>query len=65
MTRNKWFRLLVIGVVVATAFAVYAAFVNCPIDNMSMYFTGKTTTEMGKLLYQYKCPNGHVTWVVQ
>jgi hypothetical protein len=47
----------------ASAFA-YAA-VNCPIENFSMYFTGKTRTEMGKLLYEYKCPNGHVTWIVQ
>jgi len=47
------------------AAAAYAASVNCPIDQMSMYFTGKTTTEMGKLLYEYKCPNGHTNWVVQ
>lgn len=40
------------------------AAINCPIDGMSMYFTGKTKTEMGKLLKQYKCASGHITWVV-
>lgn len=42
-----------------------AASVTCPIDNMSMIFTGKTRVEMGKMLYEYKCPTGHVTWIVQ
>lgn len=44
---------------------MYMNGVECPLDNMSMYFTGKTRTEMGKMLYEYKCPSGHVTWVVQ
>ena len=59
------FKPLFIVAALGMAAAVYAAIVNCPIDNMSMWFTGRTTTEMGKLLYEYKCPNGHTTWVVQ
>lgn len=55
--------LIVISVVLFSAIA-YAS-VTCPIDRMSMYFTGKTTTEMGKLLYEHKCPNGHTTWIVK
>ena len=47
------------------AAGVYAASVECPIDKMSMYFTGKTTVEMGKLLQEYKCGAGHTTWVVK
>lgn len=39
--------------------------VRCPIDNMDMYFTGRTGFEMGKMLQEYKCPMGHTTWVVQ
>ena len=29
---------------------------------MSMYFTGETKTEWGKLLYLNKCPAGHAYW---
>ena len=47
------------------AAAAYAALVTCPIDNMNMIFTGQTTTEMGKMLFQYRCPVGHTAWVVQ
>jgi hypothetical protein len=56
-----------IGTIAALAFAgvAVASSVSCPIDDMSMYFTGKTRTVDGKLLYQYKCPRGHTTWVVQ
>ena len=48
-----------------SAALAYAASVKCPIDKYDMYFTGKTRTEMGKMLYQYKCPNGHIYWIVQ
>lgn len=37
----------------------------CPIDNHSMYFTGNTRVEMGKMLKEYKCAAGHTMWVVQ
>ena len=31
----------------------------CPRDGMSMYFTGRTQIEWGKLLKVYRCPSGH------
>lgn len=37
----------------------------CPIDNSSMYFTGATRIDSGKLLKQYRCLlNDHTVWVV-
>ena len=42
-----------------------AADVTCPIDDFAMYFTGKTKVVSGKMLLQYRCPSGHITWVVQ
>lgn len=57
--------LIATAVAVAVATAAHAQSVNCPIDNYIMYFTGQTRTEMGKMLFQYKCPQGHTTWVVQ
>lgn len=47
------------------ALAYAAGTYYCQLDNTAMYFTGKSRTEYGKLLYQYKCPNGHIAWVVQ
>ncbi len=35
---------------------------NCPSCNMSMYFTGTTQVEWGKLLKLYRCPVGHEYW---
>lgn len=35
---------------------------SCPSCNMSMYFTGGTQVEWGKLMKQYRCPVGHVYW---
>jgi len=37
----------------------------CPIDGGSTYFTGQTKVVSGKLLYQYRCPQGHINWVVK
>ena len=55
-----------LGISLFVAFATaYAMNVICPIDNFSMMWTGQTQTEWGKMLYQYKCPGGHITWVVQ
>lgn len=34
----------------------------CQYDGSSMYFTGKTKSEWGKLLKEYKCPYGHAAW---
>jgi len=54
----------VMAAVASVLFAASAyAFMSCPIDGSSMFFTGKTTTEMGKLLKEYKCASGHTTWV--
>lgn len=64
-TMKKILRPFYAIIVLGLATIVYAASVNCPIDSMSMYFTGNTRTEMGKLLYEYKCPNSHTAWVVQ
>lgn len=57
-------KIVIAALGLAFAAAAYANY-NCPIDSSSMYFTGKTRTEMGKLLYEYKCASGHVSWVVQ
>ena len=35
---------------------------NCPSCNMSMYFTGTTQVEWGKLMNLYRCPVGHEYW---
>lgn len=34
----------------------------CQYDGSTMMWTGKTKTEWGKLLKEYKCPAGHVEW---
>ena len=52
--------ILLLVVLVGTAWAY-----NCGICNMGMYFTGRTQTEWGKLLYEYRCPVGHVWWIVK
>jgi len=36
---------------------------NCPSCGSSMYFTGETKTDWGKLFYMYKCPAGHTWWI--
>lgn len=61
MTKTSKMLLGLAGAVIAAA--AYAA-VSCPIDNGGMYFTGSTKTVGGKLLKEYKCPQGHTTWVV-
>ena len=48
-----------------SAVAAYALGVSCPIDGMSMIVTGKTQSDSGKILQEYKCPRGHVQWVIQ
>lgn len=57
-------RIVILGALIVAS-AAYAYGATCPIDNLGMVFTGKARTEMGKLLYEYRCPSGHVTWVVQ
>ncbi|MEI6970363.1 MAG: hypothetical protein WCL44_02500 [bacterium] len=36
---------------------------NCLSCGSSIYFTGVTKTEWGKILYMYKCPAGHAWWI--
>lgn len=60
---NKAFKLI-IGVL-AAAVATVALAVTCAADNSTMYATGSTKVVNGKLFYEYKCPQGHVTWVTQ
>lgn len=62
---KKAIKLFLVLVTIGAATAAYAAVVDCPIDGMSMRFTGNTQIEMGKLLKEYKCPHGHTTWVVR
>ena len=37
----------------------------CPVCNMSGYFTGTTKVDWGQLFYLYECPNGHRWWSKQ
>lgn len=57
-------RTKIVGAVLALAAVAAWANVTCPIDKMTMMFTGNTRVEMGKLLKEHKCINGHVTWLV-
>ncbi len=52
------------GFIATLVIAAYAQNYICQLDNTSMYFTGNTKLEWGKLLKEYKCPNGHTAWVV-
>lgn len=58
--------ILTSGLILLSAICVFAlGFKNCPIDGSSMMWTGRTEVEMGKMLKEYKCPMGHVSWVVE
>jgi len=37
----------------------------CPVDSMQAYFTGRTQTMSGRLMYEYRCPSGHTFLVRQ
>ena len=59
-----WLFATVTALVVSAS--VVAAAVACPVhDNSSPYFTGKTQTIDGRLMYEYKCVygGGHTFWV--
>jgi hypothetical protein len=51
-------------VVVGMGLAAWAASFKCAIDDQWMNATGKSRMESGKILYEYKCAQGHVLWVV-
>ncbi len=50
--------------VLATVLMASAAYASgkCVVDDLSMYFTGKTQIVSGTLLKEYKCARGHVAW---
>jgi hypothetical protein len=48
-----------------TTAVVFAFGMECPIDGNTMMWTGKTRFEYGKMLKEYRCPAGHVSWVVE
>jgi hypothetical protein len=48
--------------VLLLAFPIVAGNVICPIDDFVAYFTGTTRVVDGTLLYQYRCPRGHIMW---
>ena len=63
MTRKTLKR---VALLLAVAGALFAFNVDCPIDGSSAYFTGTTKVDQatGKLLYEHKCPRGHVFWAL-
>jgi hypothetical protein len=38
---------------------------HCQIDDGRLWFDGRTRVEGGKLLYLYRCPQGHFYWIVR
>ena len=58
-------KVFLIGLVLALIGVIAIEAVTCPIDNFTMSWTGRSKTDSGKMLHEYKCPSGHVTWVVQ
>lgn len=63
MNLKRSLGVLALGVLLIGS--VLAQTVTCPIDKLSMMFTGTTKVEMGKMLYEHRCANGHTTWVVK
>lgn len=59
-------RAILLGLILALAGVLGAFQVQCPVDGFGAYFTGRTRVDpvTGKLLQEYKCPNGHLFWVV-
>jgi hypothetical protein len=58
-------KVAAVTLAIGLASSALAQAVRCALDNYSMYFTGETRQEMGKLLLEYKCAAGHVTWIVK
>jgi len=55
--------LIISGLVIFSGIGIAMAGENCPSCGGSMYFTGETKTDWGKLFYLYKCPSGHAWWI--
>lgn len=57
--------ILVVALVLLTSAAAWATSLRCSIDNSNLWFTGKTHSEMGVLLFQHKCASQHFYWLTQ
>ena len=59
---------LVVSIVLLAIAALIAFAVpnnkKCALCNNTMIWTGKSKTEWGKLVYEMKCPIGHISWEV-
>ena len=51
-------------IIFALPFSSISAQYLCQYDNFTLYNTGKTKIEWGKLAYLYKCATGHSFWIV-
>jgi nitrite reductase/ring-hydroxylating ferredoxin subunit len=68
MERRSFLNALMMTVAGALTRAASGQSVECPIHgNSGAYFTGKTKTVDGVLLYEYRCPGGggHTFWAAQ
>ena len=57
--------ILVLSVLALSAPSVAMAGYKCQIDKFDLWFTGKSKTVSGKLLFEYKCASNHYYWIVQ
>lgn len=63
--RTKTKRILAFAVLAGAVTAALALGAKiCSIDNTHMTWTGETRQEGGKTLAEYKCIQGHLSWVV-
>lgn len=60
---SKHIRASTAAALTLVAGACLAFGLNCSIDNTSLTFTGKTKSEFGKLLKEYRCVRGHTYWI--
>lgn len=61
----KTILLISLIIVAVVAAGVFGQRYTCAIDNSQMQFTGQTRVEGAKILYEYKCLQGHTAWAVQ
>ena len=63
---KRFLFLLSLCLILLIAFTTTVQGVSCPIHgNSGAYFTGRTQTVDGVLMYEYKCPQGggHTFWL--
>ncbi len=56
---------LIITIVALLIMVSVAWAYTCQYCGGGLYFTGQTKVEYGKLAYLYKCPAGHMYWIVK